>query len=256
MQKIFFKFFLAITFFLSHAEAAKNLVVSNCSSFPYYGDPKSSSSRLIKSVDEGFEDLYRCLSRDNISPQIKKKVFELSEILNSNLIKTLKCSYGETYSYYAKASLKNTKVKNLEEMPPYPSIVFDTNRIAGNFPLKMTHQEIINFSEFYNIPLEEIKPGTRNHHHTRVNNPTALVAHEMLHWTGLAHKSNKLDLIYLSQMCCFKIKGVSAGVNQAACKIIEDSAAWQVDLAKRKKHISEMGYLRMNREIIDAYHNQ
>lgn len=247
---------------MAHFEKLNNISVENCESFPYYGYQSRAQYGFHGYLEKGLEGLKNCRAQKTFPKYVEERFQKLSDLLAAEEQKTFRCTYGKYHSFNAVATLPpeiDRPTMYAEDLPSYPGVLFDTNRISGNFPILLDEKLVENIYNFYGGSLEKsiIVGGKRNPFFTRINNPSSLIAHEMLHWTGSHHSDKEhLDLVYLSQACCFEIEGVSAEIQDKACKLLTDQAAWQPSKRERLEYLEQNAYWALSEQIIEAYHNQ
>lgn len=145
-------FLLIITALLTSNAGAlfNNLTIKNCETYPYYNsqrDQLNGNETLFADFQKALLTMKQCQKTHSFSPYVQNKFNELSKILTSNQVKTLTCNYGVTNSYYAVATTQFEEQQG-HGLPPHPSIIFDTNRMAGNFPVQMNQTQRENFVLF------------------------------------------------------------------------------------------------------------
>ena len=239
-----------------------NLLIKDCESYPYYSSLESQTGGNENLKEEFFKALKTaksCTKTYDFRAPVKKAFQKFFSEVTGSKEKVLTCNYGVTYSYFAVAS--DPEVGAHEEqangLPPHPSVIFDTNRMAGNFPVGISQQQRENFVLFYGgrLTLEQIVGGSRNPFLNKIEDSVSLVFHEMFHWTGHSHfPKENLDLVYLSQFCCFPQDKHSAQDQALACELLEDAQAWQDDDKKRVEYIKENGLQEKVKALISKYH--
>ena len=229
-----------------------NISIKECSSFPYFKGQTSDLSRLKDSFRSSFEGLRSCLDHGNIPDYVQDKYYKLTEILlDKSLEKTLSCDFGDSFSWLAVATAEKDEVN-------YPKITFNTLRMSGNFKKNMSESDITNTFNFYGgkIPRDQIDSGLINPLANYITNPTSLVLHEMLHWTGFVHSNKSYpDLIYLTQACCFYQKGLSEDLKKRSCDALFDDSLFQGEEEKRIEAMNKSNIKKLIREINSALHS-
>lgn len=241
---------------------AVNLRINKCDSYPYYNQKSSSTEELIKSFRDGISRLRQCFDGRNGIPSeyIRTKMERyISLIGNENIQKYITCDFGEMHSWIAVAT-ENENSSAIEKYPQikqYPGMIINTNRVSGNFRLGMKEDDIFNIYRFYGgrIPLEEIRPGEINPLYNYITNPTSLVIHESLHWTGSVHSNKEYpDLVYLAQACCFEQSTLEADIRDRACQALFDQEMYQNDKEARLKALREYGVRDLEKSINSLLH--
>lgn len=239
-----------------------HLVIKDCDSYPYYSSlaPQSGGNqRLKEDFHSSLEVVRSCQRAYRFTAYVQKQFKKFFNIIESDAVKTLTCNYGVTNSFFAVASDPDLGPHEEQEhgLPPHPSVIFDTNRMAANFPLAMDLRQRQNFVRFYRdrISLEEVTSGTRNPFQSPVKDPMSLVFHEMFHWSGHKHfPKENLDIVYLAQFCCFPQEDHNAQDQALACSLLEDEQAWQSDVQKRVNYLKEKELHQAVRQLISKYH--
>jgi len=236
-----------------------NIRIENCYSFPYFHINEIQTKGNVKIYNDflnGLKTANKCFSNSRSHNEIKIKYNELLTILLNNQEKILKCIIPQSNSVYAVASVrpghKKDWVNDFFGLPTHPSILFHTNTIAGNFPLSMSEKDINEKRKEWGTKYKDLQigPGLRNPDYTKIQNTSALVFHEMFHWPENFHNDKKsLDIVKLSEFCCFDNPGHSQNFRDAACNMLYDKKAWQPDLYKRLKYIKENKIFKKFKEI-------
>ncbi len=238
-----------------------NFQINKCETYPYFRsiNPETEGNFILaKNLKASFRKISHCVEKNEFHPFVFNTLNELYHILQSDQIKTLTCNYGVTHSYFAVASDPET-IQQRPGLPSHPSVLFDTNRMAGNFRVHMDEEDIKNTLLFFGARLnrQDIIPGMPHPFRKRIGNPTSLVFHEMFHWTGHSHyPKDNLDIVYLTQFCCFSHSEHSSQQKERACELLRDKSAWQKDLSQRKAYIKRNLLHKEVQSLIDAYHNQ
>lgn len=246
--------------------AALNLQVLNCDSYPYYGYSINGVYNLEKDFKSLLQQTKQCLNTKGGNKQLPSFVHStfthFYDILNSSDEKTIACTYGQYNSFYA-ISYSGKDPDNrgpngvFDDMPAPPSLLLDTNRMSGNFPLNMSPKKIDNFHKFYGSKLNgtEVVPGKRNPMFSRINNSSSLLFHEILHWTGLGHfPGGYPDLVYLSQLCCFDHDNLGPDAQKVACDIMWDERNWNPNTKERVQHLKDQSTFKKIKHLIELYH--
>lgn len=240
-----------------------NLMIKSCETYPYYDsqiEQTEGNTRLKNDFLSSLSQTKTCLNNHDFAPFVVDKFQHFFEIIEGTKEKILTCNYGVTNSYYAVASSLADELEQGGQdhgLPPHPSVLFDTNRMAGNFPVYMTEAQRNNFVLFYNheLRIEDVIPGTRNPRVGFIENPRSLVFHEMFHWTGSSHFPKKyVDIVYLTQFCCFPQVEHSAEEVAFACELLEEEAAWQEDEQKRVQFLEDFDIQSKVKALIQKYH--
>lgn len=262
--------FICLDFFsFSHAKETEilvedyNLIINKCETYPYFNarvDQKDGNRFLKRDFFQVIQTAQSCVEKHHFSSYVVNKFQMLFRILESQKVKTLTCNYGVTNGYYAVASSQRDEDEQGHQdpgLPPHPSALFDTNRMAGNFPVSMTLEEKEKFVAFYggDLSLEEIIPGTRNPKLSYIQDPASLVFHEMFHWTESFHFPKEYpDIVYLTQFCCFPQDKHSSQEVAWACELLEKRDAWQKDKEKRLEFLSKENIQEKVKKLISKYH--
>lgn len=225
-----------------------NFKIKDCESYPYYNSQQEQTEgnkTIINDLRIALQTGKSCLSNHDFAPYVVEKFNYLYSIIEGRSEKTLTCNYGVTNSYYAVSDDENL------------SVIFDTNRMAGNFPVHMDEEDRINFIRFYGsqLELDQVIAGTRNPFIGYIEDPVALVFHEMFHWTGSTHFPKKYpDIVYLSQFCCFPQVEHTAQEQAFACSLLEERAAWQEDEISRIEFLKNNDIQKKVKALIETYH--
>ncbi|MCR9204106.1 MAG: hypothetical protein NXH75_05990 [Halobacteriovoraceae bacterium] len=246
-----FNTFLLLVSLLSAGETHLhdiNLKIKDCESYPYYNsqvEQREGNETLRRDLNMALQVGKSCLAQNDFAPFVVEKFKHLYSIVEGRQEKTLTCNYGVTNSYYAVADDENL------------SVIFDTNRMAGNFPLNLDEDDRRNFVRFYGdrLQLEDVISGTRNPLIGYIEDPMALVFHEIFHWTGSTHHPKKYpDIVYLAQFCCFPQVEHTAQEQAFMCGLLEERAAWQEDELKRLEYLKSHNIQNKIKELIRKYH--
>lgn len=236
-----------------------DFLLKSCETYPYYRSietPTEGSHVLANHLQLALATVHQCRSHQDFTPMVTEALDQLIDIIESSQKKTLMCNYGVTNSYFAVASDPDVIVQQ-DTLPPHPSVIFDTNRMAGNFNLHMDEQDRENTIRFYGGKLtrEEIIPGMPHPFRKSITNPMSLVFHEMLHWTGHSHHPKEnLDIVYLTQLCCFQHEEISETKRNRTCELLNDPRAWQANLEKRVQYIEDNDLQNEVKRLIRDYH--
>ena len=235
--------------------------LKSCETYPHYRSidtPTEGSHVLADHLQRALSTVHQCRRNHDFTPMVTQTLDRLINIIESSQKKTLMCNYGVTNSYFAVASDPETLAQK-EGLPPHPSVIFDTNRMAGNFNLQMNEREIENTIRFFggSLKREEILPGMPHPFRKSITNPMSLVFHEMLHWTGHSHHPKEnLDVVYLTQLCCFEHLEINETKRNRTCELLTDPQAWQEDLEKRVQYIKDHELQDEIKGIIQDYHTR
>lgn len=237
----------------------ENISIKSCETFPYYrsiNTPTSGNHILASGLKEALKTVHQCSMDQRFHPFVNGELSKLYRVLTSEDEKVFTCNYGVTHSYFAVATDPHTEEQR-EHLPKHPGIIFDTNRMAGNFRVHMDEEDIENTLRFYGgrLSREEIIPGMPHPFRKKISNPTSLTFHEMFHWTGLSHHPKKyLDMVYLSQFCCFPQDELSWEQRERACALLKDERAWQKEEKPRLHYLKEHELQKEVKDLINAYH--
>jgi len=236
-----------------------NLQFRKCSSFPYYGESEDGLKIIHRAFLSAINKVHTYLGErgDSLSPYVTQKLEHLSYLLiDAKIQKTFDCRFGETSSFIALAS-DSPSDDSIEKysMAPFPSIIFDINRMAGNFPMDANPER---FRAFYGNRLDgvEVIGGRRNPLAARTVNPESLIFHEMMHWTGSKHFDKAyVDVVYLTQFCFFSYPNISKKLKQESCLYLEDDLLWQGNDIERLQYISDKSVRIFVKNLKKLYHS-
>lgn len=244
-----------------------NLQVQNCDSYPHYGYSRNGADKIAEDFNFLLQQTKQCLSHKGNGqplPDFVESTFSnFYQVLLSERQKTMACTYGVYNSFYAVSNAgiePDNEGPNgvFNDMPPPPSLLMDTNRMSGNFPVQMSERNIENFHRFYGLRLNgvEVTPGQRNPLISRVNNSASLLFHELFHWTGLKHfPKDYPDLVYLSQICCFEHENLDSDVQKKACNMMWDENNWDSNSERRMQHLRNNSIFDEVKDMINKYHD-
>jgi len=237
-------------------------VLKSCQSFPYYrsiNPPTEGHPLMAKNLKDSLATVSRCLEKRDFKKPVLKTLSRLAEIIGSQQTKTLTCNYGVTNSFFAVASDEEQGAHQDHGLPPHPSVIFDTNRIAGNWHLGMDEEGRQNAYNFYGgrIPLEDIISGMPHPLRKPNQNPSSLIFHEMTHWTGEKHfPKDHLDSVYLIQFCCFSHPQIPQEAREFSCRLLEDEQAWAPEEKERVEYLKKEEFFKKVKALKDLYHHQ
>jgi hypothetical protein len=242
-------------------ELNHDFLLKSCETYPYYRSidtPTKGSHVLADHLQLALATVHQCRSLQDFTSMVNESLDKLIKIIESPEKKTLMCNYGVTNSFFAVASDPDV-IDQQHNLPAHPSVIFDTNRMAGNFNVHMNERDIENTVRFYGglLTREEIIPGMPHPFRKSITNPMSLLFHEMLHWTGHSHyPKENLDVVYLTQLCCFHHEEINELKRNRTCEILSDPQAWQENREKRIQYIEDHNLQNEVKSLIRDYHTK